>query len=641
MRALEKLPADRWATAREYAEALHDTSATSMVRGPATTRIGRDARAGGRWGARLRDPIVLGLALVAVAASLAAGWTRMSAITMLEQRQVRFALPTSRAGSGTALGYSNLAISRDGQLAVYVGQHSAGRNGLLLRPMDDIRSRPLPGTEGADGPFFSPDGRWVGFIRGNQIYKTSVEGGTPQLLATAPGTFNGASWSSMGGIVTTGNAAGMFLIPESGGPLRQLSRPDTSRGEQAQGAPVVWDEAKVVMYSSWQGSNPAEARIAFASLETGRSTILDLTGVTPLGVIDGVLTYVTRTGAVMAVGFDMPKFLVRGTPVQVASDVYVNNTSGLARAAISRTGTLFYESGTHVSQVVRADRHGATQVVLSEPREYAYPRYSPDGSRLALTIGTSDQRDVWLYDLASGAPTRLSSQSTVNERPEWSPDGTRVLYRTDRATGAAIWWRPADLSAEARPLLSREGDSFFEAVISPDGRFIVYQQDTAGADVYYRALQGDSTPKPIANGAAIEIMPRMSPDGRWIAFVTDESGVNQVVVQPFPGPGARTQLSTAGGTEPVWSRDGTRVFYRAEGHMIAARFRTAPAFGVIGRDTLFVDDFAHSTNPHANFDASPDGTHLLMLKPVRQDEMIVVANWSAGLKTRLGRKPGP
>jgi hypothetical protein len=122
--------------------------------------------------------------------------------------------------------------------------------------------------------------------------------------------------------------------------------------------------------------------------------------------------------------------------------------------------------------------------------------------------------------------------------------------------------------------------------------------------------------------------------------VTDESGVNQVVVQPFPGPGARTQLSTAGGTEPVWSRDGTRVFYRAEGHLIAARFRTAPAFGVIGRDTLFVDDFAHSTNPHANFDASPDGTHLLMLKPVSQDEMIVVANWGASLKQRLARKPG-
>ncbi|MEO6527676.1 MAG: hypothetical protein ABIP93_13680, partial [Gemmatimonadaceae bacterium] len=167
------------------------------------------------------------------------------------------------------------------------------------------------------------------------------------------------------------------------------------------------------------------------------------------------------------------------------------------------------------------------------------------------------------------------------------------------------------------------------------------QLDTAGADVYYRALQGDTTPKPVANSAAIEIMPRISPDGRWIAFVTDESGVNQVVVQPFPGPGARTQLSTAGGTEPVWSRDGARVFYRADGRMIAARVHAVPAFGVVGRDTLFLDEFAHSTNPHANFDASPDGTHLLLLKPVSEDELVVVSGWSAGLEAALAQKRVP
>jgi serine/threonine-protein kinase len=638
-RALEKLPADRWATAREYADALHDGSATSMVRGAATTRLARSARAGGRWGERLRDPVVLGLALLAVAASLAAGWARTSGAGTTEQRPVRFAIPTSRNGSGSALGYSNLAISRDGQLAVYIGQLANGRNALMIRPMDDVNARPLPGTEGADNPFFSPDGRWVGFFRGNQIFKTSVEGGTPQLLATAPGTFNGASWSSTGVIVTSGNI-GLFVIPEAGGAPRQLSKADRSKGEVFQDAPVVLDEAKGVLYSSWRGSNPGQARLAFASLETGETTILDVLGVTPLGVVDGALVYVTIGSAVMAVPFDASKLKVRGTPVQIGSDVYVNNTSGLARAALSRTGTLFYESGTHVSQVVRVDLRGASQIVLAEPREYAYPRYSPDGAQLALTIGTSDQRDVWLYDVASAASTRFTTQSPTNERPEWTPDGKRVLYRTDRGGVTAIWWRPADLSAEAQPLLSREGDSFFEAVISPDGRYVAYQLDTAGADVYYQAIEGDRTPKPVANSAAIEIMPRISPDGRWIAFVTDESGTNQVVVQPFPGPGARAQLSTAGGSEPVWSRDGTRVFYRAEGRLIAARVRTAPSFGVIGRDTLFVDDYAHSTNPHANFDASPDGTHLLMLKPVSLDEKIVVTNWGAILKERLARKPG-
>ncbi|MEO6527633.1 MAG: protein kinase, partial [Gemmatimonadaceae bacterium] len=275
LRALEKLPADRWATAREYADALQETSAASTARGASTTRYAREGRAGGRWGARLRDPVVLTLGALAVAASLAAGWTRMSGTTPREPRQVRFAIPTARNGSGTALGFSNVAISRDGQFVVYVGLHANGRTGLLLRPMDDIHARPLPGTEGADSPFFSPDGRWVGFIRGNQIYKTAIEGGAPQLLANAPGAFNGASWSSTGVIVTSGNIA-LFLIPESGGPAREHSKPDKSKGEVFQGAPVVLDEAKGVLYASWRGSNPAQVKIAFASLETGKTTILDL-----------------------------------------------------------------------------------------------------------------------------------------------------------------------------------------------------------------------------------------------------------------------------------------------------------------------------------------------------------------------------
>jgi hypothetical protein len=135
-------------------------------------------------------------------------------------------------------------------------------------------------------------------------------------------------------------------------------------------------------------------------------------------------------------------------------------------------------------------------------------------------------------------------------------------------------------------------------------------------------------------------MARISPDGRRITFVTDESGTNQVVVQPFPGPGARVQLSTVGGSEPVWSRDGARVFYRGDGVIMAARLRTTPALSVLGRDSLFVDDFVHSTNPHANYDVSPDGAHLLMLKPVSEEQMVVVSNWAAGLKARLAGKSG-
>jgi eukaryotic-like serine/threonine-protein kinase len=636
MRSLEKIPADRWATAREFAEAMDETATSPAARG-ATTRYTRGVDRRASWSTRLRDPLVVALAGLVVIATLAAGFARRPA-AVAEPLQVRFAIPASRNGSSSALGLSDLAISRDGRIMVYVGKSSAGRNGLLVRAIDDIQPRALPGTEGGDSPFFSPDGRWVGFMRGNNIYKTSIEAGAPQLLAVAPGTFNGASWSSSGVIVSSGNFA-LYTIPETGGAFRQLSKAEKSRGEIYQDSPVAIDDAKSVIYASWPTSSPTSAKIAIASLETGETTVLDLPGLSPLGVVDGTLVYVTAAGTVMAVPIDVAKRRVRGTPVQVASGVSINATTGLARASLSATGTLFFANGTQVSQTVLADMRGATQVVLREPREYAFPRYSPDGRQLAMTIGTSEQRDIWLYDVVSGAPTRLTTQGRTNERAEWTPDGKRVLYRTDRDGRSTIWWRPADLSADAQPLLARQ-DLIFEAVISPDGRNIAYQLDSTGADVYYSGLQGDTTPRPIANSKAIESMARISPDGRWITFVTDESGTNQVVVQPFPGPGARVQLSTVGGSEPVWSRDGARVFYRGDGVIMAARLRTTPALSVLGRDSLFVDDFVHSTNPHANYDVSPDGAHLLMLKPVSEEQMVVVSNWAAGLKARLAGKSG-
>src|SRR5207237_4069750 len=175
-----------------------------------------------------------------------------------------------------------------------------------------------------------------------------------------------------------------------------------------------------------------------------------------------------------------------------------------------------------------------------------------------------------------------TSDGNYNERPEWTPDGTRVLFRSDRARRSALWWRAADLSGPPQPLLVSEKSDYFEGVISPDGANLIYQLDTAGADVWYRHLTGDTTPKPIAASTAfVETMARVSPDGHWVAFVTNESGIDQVVVQPFPGPGAHVQVSTSGGVEPVWSRDGRRLFYRAGRQVMAASVRTDRQFAVV------------------------------------------------------------
>jgi Tol biopolymer transport system component len=391
-----------------------------------------------------------------------------------------------------------------------------------------------------------------------------------------------------------------------------------------------------VLYSSWRASSIASASIAIASLATGEATVLDVRGAYPLRILDGVLVYVTSAGVMMGVPVDVANRRVTGTPVQLQSDVSVNNGSGLASAALSRNGTLFFQNGTQLSRVVVAGPGGSRRALLDEPGEYAFPRLSPDGSQLAVTAGSGEQRHVWLHDLAAGTRARFTADGTTNERPEWSPDGSRVLYRTDRGARASIWWRPADRSAEATPLLTGNRLDIFEAVLTPDARYIVYQLDTAGADILYRAVAGDTISRPIANDAvAVETMPRVSPDGRWVAFTTNESGQDEVVVQPFPGPGGRIQVSASGGSEAVWSRDGRRLFYRANGRIMAATIRPGPAFSVASRDTVLVDRYAFAPNPHANYDVMPDGAHFIFLEPASEGMMVVVANWRAVLRERM------
>jgi Tol biopolymer transport system component/tRNA A-37 threonylcarbamoyl transferase component Bud32 len=631
--ALEKLPADRYASAAQFAEALRGAPGTSGTRQSASrARVG--ANSSRNWRARLHDPVVLTLAAMAIAGVAFALWSR-SRSPSAHADVVRFTLPTTPGDRTSSIGYPVLAVSPDGRMLVYVGKLAGGHDQLVIRPLDDATARPLPGTEDGVYPVFSPDGKWVAFMRANQLYRIAVNGAAPQLIGTAPGTFNGASWSASGVIIMSGNTA-LFTIPEAGGPVRRFADGKRPAGEILRDAPLVVDDAHVVIYSSWTAGSPASASIAIVPIGGGDATALDIKGIQPLGVVNGTLVYVTATGLMMGVPIDIGKRRLLGPPVQLIDDVSLNLGTGLAHAALSRSGTLLYQTGTQMSRVVIAGTDGRTRVLLDESRDYAFPRLSPNAQQLAITVGAADHRDIWLDELASGTRTRLTTEGLTNERPEWSPDGRHVLYRTDRGNRSGIWWRPSDLSAESTPLVTGERIDVFEAVISPDSRYVAYQVDTLGADIYYRALSGDTTPRPIANNpAAIETMPRISPDGHWIAFVTNESGRDEVVVQPFPGPGGRVQVSAGGGAEPVWSRDGRRLFYRGDARLMAATIHATPAFTVVARDTVLADTYVRSSNPHANYDVLPDGTHFVFLQPDNQGELMVVANWESVLQARM------
>ncbi|MFL5620753.1 MAG: protein kinase domain-containing protein [Gemmatimonadaceae bacterium] len=639
MRALEKLPADRWSSAREFADALQGSATGSALRaGTAATRARGATNLRSSWRARARDPVVLGLLGVALASVGLAGWERR-AVKPAPASVVRFTIPAPQDVSSNSLGLNTLAISRDGRTLVYIGQGDGRRPVLMIRALSDITPRPLPGTEEANNPIFSPDGRWVAFVRGNQLFKIAVDGDRPQLLAPVLGVFNGMSWSTTGVILVSGNVA-MYVVPEVGGQPRQLGKPDRRGGEVDQDAPLAVDEDGIYLYASTTSSAVSTSRLAIASLATGEQTVFDVPGWQPLGIVEGVLVYIASGGVIMGVPIDVRGRKLTGKPVQLVGDVSVNSTTGLGRASLSRDGTLFYQTGTQSSQVVIAGADGSTRVLLAEPREYAFPRLSPDGRRLAVAIGSTDRRDIWIYDLDAQTATRLTNQGTMNERPEWSPDGTRVLFRTDRRARSAIWWRPVDLSADATPLIEGPSIDVFEAVISPDMRNVVYQLDTIGADLLYRGMNGDTTRHVVSNSAAIENMPRLSPDGRWVAFVTDESGRNEVVLQPFPGPGGRIQVSSSGGSEPVWSRDGRRLFYRGDGHLMAATLDLAHAFSVTRRDTLFADSYQFAANPHANYDAMADGSHFVFLRAAREGTMVVATNWRDVVRTQMAPSLG-
>jgi dipeptidyl aminopeptidase/acylaminoacyl peptidase len=398
----------------------------------------------------------------------------------------------------------------------------------------------------------------------------------------------------------------------------------------------VSDDAGLIIYSAVAEQNVASARLAVAPLDGGAQVLLDVPGLNPIGIIDGVLVYVNAAGTLMGLPFDATGRRATGAPVQLLSGIRFNQTTGIARVAMSNSGTLIYERGSQQSRVVLAAPDAASEALLAQAQDYAFPRLSPDGSALAVTVGQDGRRDVWLYDLRSGSPTRLTTDGTANERPEWSPDGSRVLYRSDRSATSNIWWRPVDLSGSSELLVGGPDRNIFEAVLSPDGQFIAFQLDTTGADVFYQRL-GDTAQHPIAaNPNAIEHMPRISPDGRWIAFVTDESGQEAVVVQPFPGPGGRIQVSTGAGAQPVWSRDGDRIIYRSGGWFLAARVQRTPTFAVLSRDTLMRDDFVYATNPHANYDVAPDG-RLVALQPLGDGQRVVVSNWRAVLRATMAQ----
>jgi len=534
-----------------------------------------------------------------------------------------------------------VALSPDGNHLVYVANRG-GTQQLYLRAMDSLEARPVPGTEGAVNPFFSPDGQWLGFFAGGKLKKVSVSGGAAQTLGDAVNP-RGASWGSQGMIVfAPRTVAALQQVSDAGVPAQPLTRPE--KGEVSHFWPEFLPGGKAVLFAAGSSSaNWTNAQVAVQSVGTGERRDLVQGGTQPRYAPSGHLVH-AQGGNLVAVPFDPQRLAVTGTAVPVVEGVLQSPSSGAAQYSFSATGSLVYiPGGLQAAQrrLVWVNRNGAEQPVAAPARAYRGPRLSPDGQRVAVAI-EEHETQVWVYDVARETPTRLTFEGNANFTALWTPDGKRIAFQSNKEGPPKLFWQLADGSGGLERLTTSE---YIHAPMSwsPDGQLLAFIEinPTTGYDIWVLRV-GDRRTHAFLRMPFNESAPRFSPDGHWLAYISDESGQYEVYVQPYPGPGGKWQISTEGGTEPVWNPNGRELLYRSGDKMMAVEITMQPSFSAGKPKVLFEGPYVPTPATFPNYDVSPDGRRFLMVKPDEQEQAAtqinVVLNWFEELKRRVPAK---
>jgi serine/threonine-protein kinase len=528
-----------------------------------------------------------------------------------------------------------LALSSDGKQLAYAAIRGATSQ-IYLRPMDSQEARPISGTEGAIEPFFSPDGQWIGFIADGKLKKISVNGGAAVTLADAENAV-GASWSSQGTIAfaPVGTGSSLLQVLDSGGAPQPLGH--FEKGETYQIWPQFLPGGKAVLFAG--GNSGSGDHVIVQSAATGERRSL-VGGTQPQYATSGHLIYAQGT-TLMAVPFDPRRLEIKGTPVPVVEDVAYSYSYGSSQYSISDTGSLVYVSGGSQPvqrKMVWVSRNGVEQTLPVPAQNYRDVVLSPDGQRVAAEI----DNQIWLYDLARDTLTRFTFEGNQNLSPVWTPDGKRIAFRSNKEGGAAnIFWQRADGSGGLERLSTYDYLQVPKSW-SPDGQFLAFHENSpkTGRDIWVLRMS-DRKSQPFLVTPFNEGGPTFSPDGHWLAYVSNESGRPEVYVQPFPGPGGKWQISTEGGTEPAWNRNGKELFYRIGNKMMALDVTTQPGFSPGKPRMLFEGQYSASQWPLIDtaYDVSPDGQRFLMIKAADQGlaatQVNVVLNWFEELKQKV------
>jgi serine/threonine-protein kinase len=550
-----------------------------------------------------------------------------------------------------------VALSPDGTHLAYVAGQG-GTQRVYLRSLDSLEARPIPGTEVATAgtsytePFFSPDSQWLGFFAGGKLKKVSVSGGPALTLCDVSMSY-GASWGSQG-MIAFAPVQTPFLVQvsELGGEPQPLTR--IEKGEVGHGWPEFLPGGKAVLFAAGAGggggNNWGNAQIAVQSVGTSEHRKLIQGGTNPHYAPSGHLVY-AQGGTLMAVPFDPQRLTLTGATVPMLEAILQSTADGDAQYSFSATGSLVYIQGAAQSaelKLVWVNRNRVEQPLAAPARAYVNPRISPDGRRVAVGF-TEPDRQIWLYDLSRDTLTRFTFQGNNNLVPFWTPDGKRIAFTSNKDGQRNLFWQLADGSGGLERLTTSEFVQL-PASWSPDGQLLAFSEvnATTGYDIWVVRLSGPSSgsgqvhkAEPFLRTQFNEAAPQFSPDGHWLAYISDESGRKEIYVQPYPGPGGKWQISTEGGVEPLWNRNGRELFYRSGKKMMAVEIATKPSFSAGTPKVLFEGTYQSlPTISTPNYDVSPDGQRFLMLKPTEQTQaaptqITVVLNWFEELKRRV------
>jgi Tol biopolymer transport system component len=626
---LSKDPEDRWQSAADIKRELKwigDGSASGAA-APVATRP------------RNRERLSWGLTAVALLLAVAAVGRYERRTTGLAG-PLRFSIVLPEKSALRAV-----AISPDGARLVFVARDPSGKNLLWVRSLDSLTVQPLPGTENPSFPFWSPDSRFIGFFADGKLKKIDASGGPPQTLCDAP-LNRGGTWNREGVILFAPVVSGpLYRVSAAGGLATPATRLDPLRGEDGHRWPFFLPDGRHFLYmvSSFSSLGQKEKiGIYAASLDSKEETLLVRTNSNVAYAPQGFLLF-SRERNLLAQPFDAKRLRITGDPLPVTEQIQYFPQHYGALFSVSENGVLLYQprSASGVSQLTWFDRSGKQTGSLGAPGDQSNPRISPDGKRVAVNIIDSQtgNMDIWIYESSGGIATRFTSDPAFDVLPIWSPDGRQIIFDTTREGRQNLYQKSSSGVDSEKPILQSQRTSY-PTDWSLDGRFVLYGVFDASTNLELWALpaSGDRKPIPFIKTTFGVSHGQFSPDGRWVAYSSNESGKWEIYVAPFPGPGGNWKVSIAGGSEPRWRRDGKELFYLApDGVLMSANVKEGPTFDADVAKPLFQTHRREgiSSVDLFSYDVSADGQRFLVntdVGEVTSPPLTVVLDWTAGLK---------